>query len=245
MSVHNFAVGRTELDFCQYVVVAGDDAGEVHHFADTGHFGVVDELFQFFSGKDRAGILERRRRNTGGEGDKNIERQVSPVFQHVPDAFQSVDVGDFVRIGHDAGGAVREYQPGETRGAHHAGFDMDVGVDEAGQQVGPSRVNDFHRLGMREAEDFASAHADVRFPDFAGQHVHQLRVGNEKVGGAAPARRHIHKVFQIVDVVHAGLRRRKQGQGGRAKKRERFSVFPPNVLPLQSVFFEDGSRVKG
>jgi len=237
VSVHNFAVGRTELDFCQYVVVAGDDAGEVHHFADTGHFGVVDELFQFFSGKDRAGILERRRRNTGGEGDKNIERQVSPVFQHVPDAFQSVDVGDFVRIGHDAGSAVREYQPGETRGAHHAGFDMDVGVDEAGQQVGSSRVNDFHRLGMREAEDFASAHADVRFPDFAGQHVHQLRVGNEKVGGAAPARRHIHKVFQIVDVVHAGLRRRKQGQGGRAKKRERFSVFPPNVLPTPKCVF--------
>lgn len=52
-----------------------------------------------------------------------------------------------------------------------------VGVDEAGQQVGSSRINDFHRLGMREAEDFASAHADVRFPDFAGQHVHQLRVG--------------------------------------------------------------------
>lgn len=119
-----------------------------------------------------------------------------------------------------------------------------VGVDEAGQQVGPSRVNDFHRLGMREAEDFASAHADVRFPDFAGQHVHQLRVGNEKVGGLR-RRRHIHKVFQIVDVVHAGLRRRKQGQGGRAKKRERFSVFPQTSCPLQSVFFEDGSRVKG
>ena len=71
-----------------------------------------------------------------GEGDKNVERQMAPVFQHVPDAFQTVDIGDFVRIGHDAGGAVREYQPGETRGAYHAGFDMDVGVDEAGQQVG-------------------------------------------------------------------------------------------------------------
>ena len=160
---------------------------------------------------------------------------MAPVFQHVPDAFQTVDIGDFVRIGHDAGGAVREYQPGETRGAYHAGFDMDVGVDEAGQQVGSLRVNDLHSLGMREAEDFAAAHADVCFPDFSGQHVHQLRVGDEEVGGAAPARRHVHKVFQIVDVVHAGLRR--MGNRGRGWAKKRGRCFPQRPRPLQSVFF--------
>ena len=119
---------------------------------------------------------------------------------------------------------------------------MDVGVDEAGQQVGSLRVNDLHSLGMREAEDFASAHADVRFPDFSGQHVHQLRVGDEEVGGAAPARRHVHKVFQIVDVVHAGLRR--MGNRGRGWAKKRGRCFPQRPRPLQSVFFEDGSRVK-
>ena len=120
---------------------------------------------------------------------------------------------------------------------------MDVGVDEAGQQVGPSGVNDFHRLGMREAEDFASAHADVRFPDFAGQHVHQLRVGNEKVGGAAPAAistRFFRSSMSYMQVSGVGNRGKAEGR----RSESAFPCFPQTSCPLQSVFFEDGSRVK-
>ena len=98
-----------------------------------------------------------------------------------------------MRVRHHAGRAAREHQSGETGRAGHARFDVDVGVDETGEEVRALSVHSTQSFRVGKAEKFSVADADGRFPDFPGEDVNHPCVDDEQISGAASARGLIHK----------------------------------------------------
>jgi len=100
-----------------------------------------------------------------------------------------VHVGDLVRVGDDAGHAVRQRGHAELGRCAQAALDVHVGVKQAGGDVAPAQVE---RLGgavpFAHAHDQAVLDSDLGRVDFAGEDVDQLEVGQQQVSGGLAAR---------------------------------------------------------
>ena len=80
-----------------------------------------------------AGRLEAGRRHAGRHAEMKLERRLFAVGNHQPHAVETEHVGDLVRIGDGGDRSVSHCEPRELARDHHRAFDVNVRVDEAGE----------------------------------------------------------------------------------------------------------------
>lgn len=175
-------------DLFPRVPVAADDAGVVHHLAQSAAcpFGKHP--------RDRVGFedLARRFERRGGDARGRVQIDVhgKPLarFAHEAEPLEGRGVGDLVRIGEHGRRAVRQHQFGEAARRQHRAFDMAVRFDEAGHEKFSRGVKFLpSAVSCADADDQAVADGDVRLFDLAGEEIGHLRVFDDTIGGARAA----------------------------------------------------------
>ena len=86
-------------------------------------------------GKTCAGGFESGRRNTRRSSEIETERGSGGRLRHEIDAAFAADIGDLVRIAQGGYTAVPYRFLRKLPGSEHGALDMQVGVDEAGQNI--------------------------------------------------------------------------------------------------------------
>ena len=166
--------------------VGGDHAGEIHHFRKTQHPGVVEKAVDIPVVQIRAAFVQRRRRNAGGDHKLGVHRQPFRGAEHIVDAVGAHDVGDLVGVGDNGGGAVGDDCPGKLRGGNQTGFQMDVGVDEAGADDLAGHVHFVPAFVAAEAHDQTLRHGNVAGVQLPGKHVDIGGVFQNQIGFLPP-----------------------------------------------------------
>lgn len=172
VSVDALAVFFGGLDFLHDFGVTVDDAGEVHHFREVEEGCVAAEFLDGVGSEGGAGGFEVGGGDAGGDAEMDFAGRLRGELLHVADAVETEDVGDLVRVGDGADGAVGDGDAGELRRGEHGALDVDVGVDEAGAEVagvgdglvfadgGDFAVGDFDNAGenalVGDVEDLAA-----------------------------------------------------------------------------------------
>ena len=64
-----------------------------------------------------------------------------PVGYHEVDAIIAQDIGNLVGIGNDTDGALLHCHPSKLGRHHHTALNVNMGVDEAGQEIGRTLRN--------------------------------------------------------------------------------------------------------
>ena len=137
--------GLRDLVLC--VLLAAEDAGEVHHLAEADDVGPAHGGRDLLDVDGGAGVVESRdSRHAGGRGEHGLQRGSLGVVKHDADALQADDVAALVRVGVDRGRAAGDDDLGVLPAADHGGLDVDVRVDVAGGDVLARRVDN---LGVR------------------------------------------------------------------------------------------------
>ena len=123
-------------DLGHYFGVFVEDAGEVHHFAEVPDLVAGEEGFDFFGVEGGAGCLECGGRDAAGGAEIEVKGHGIAVADHEFDAGEAADVGDLAGVADRGDCAVSDGDAGEFGGDEEGAFDVDVGVDEAGEDVG-------------------------------------------------------------------------------------------------------------
>ena len=185
MAVQALARGAGQDDFVQHGGISGQQAGIVHHFPQGADPFVPHERSQIRGGQDRAGILKGRAGHAGGQRQTQIQGQVPRAFQQITQAGQTQNIGDFMWIGHHCGRAVRHDQTGEFRRGQHGGFQVQMGVYQAGQHETPARVH--AAAGRKPAwaetqkNPVARGYGNVA-QQGAAEHIHHIHVFHAEIG---------------------------------------------------------------
>ena len=166
--------------------IGGDNAGEIHHFRKTQNPGVVKEAVDVPVVQIRAAFIQRRRRDAGGNHEVRVQGQPFRGAEHVVDAVGSHDVGDFVGIGDDGGGAVGDDGPGKFRRGHQTGLQVDVGVNEAGADDFSGHVRFLAALVAAKTHDQALRYGNVAGVQLPGKHVDVGGVLQNQIGLLPP-----------------------------------------------------------
>ena len=140
VAVDLLVVGLGGHDLLHRLVVPGDDAHEVHHLRQALDPWMVVEGVDGPVVQHGAGLVQRRGRHAGGQHEPHVHRQVLRGLEHVLDAVGAHDVGDLMGIGDDGGGAVGQHGLHELLGGDQGALQMDVGVQEAGEDDLPRAV---------------------------------------------------------------------------------------------------------
>ncbi len=186
MPVHRPVAGG--LDLGQHLGHAQKDAGVVHHLGQADDARVFEKQPQIGRLQLRTRGLHVGGRHTGRGHDEDPQRQPLAGVEHVADAGDAQHVGDLVGIGDDGGGAARHDGPGELGHGHHARLDVDVGVDQAGADVGALQVERLTSLVVTEPGHAPFEDGDVGAVDLARPHIHEPGVSEERVGRRIAAR---------------------------------------------------------
>ena len=176
------------------VLLAAEDAREVHHLAEADDVGPVH------GGRDLRGVdvgtcvVEAGDGgDAGGRGEHGLERRALGVVEHDADALEADDVAALVRVGEDRGRAARDDDLGVLSAADHGGLDVDVGIDVAGGDILTGGVDDL-RVRPDTVLGSVAAQAQVRHAaardgdvcvrqDLARGHAHEVGVADHGVGG--------------------------------------------------------------
>jgi hypothetical protein len=168
------------------------DARHVHHLAERRHAVPLKRGADVVGAEHGARVLEAgQRRHAWGHGEQDPERQRPSLVEHPPDAVEAEHVGDLVVVDQDGRRAVRQDGLGEPLDGHRRGLDVQVGVDQAGDEVGAAGVEDLglgaaRVRGVAEHRDPAGAHRDVdAVEDLARVDVDEPPAGDQQVGGPA------------------------------------------------------------
>ena len=181
-------VGALDGELGELARRARDHAGEVHHLREPDHPAASEQRLQVTGVEWTSRRLEPRRRNARGRGEVDVERQVGARVDEPVDAVGAEDVRDLVRIGDDRGRPEREHQPGELGDEQLRRLEVHVGVDEAGHDVRPVRVDRLLALVRAETRDDAVADRDVDIEPFAGEDREHATAAHDDVGRLVPPR---------------------------------------------------------
>ena len=182
VAVDLLVVGLGGHDLLHRLVVPGDDAHEVHHLRQALDPWMVVEGVDGPVVQHGAGLVQRRGRHAGGQHEPHVHRQVLRGLEHVLDAVGAHDVGDLVGVGDDGGGAVGQHGLHELLGGDQGALQMDVGVQEAGEDDLAGAVL-LHGAGvLAHAHNQPLCHGDVGVAELVGEDVdiggvlqHQVR----------------------------------------------------------------------
>ena len=182
VAVDLLVVGLGRHDFLHRLVIPGNDAHEVHHLRQTLHPGMVVEGVDGPVVQDGAGFVHGRGRHAGGQHEAHIDGQALRGLEHIVDAVGAHNVGDFMGIGDDGGGAVGQQGLGQLLGGDQGALQMDVAVHKARQDDFAGHVV-FHLAGIvAHAHDQPLGHGDIAPAELVGKDVeiagvfqHQIR----------------------------------------------------------------------
>ena len=142
VAVDGLARRQRDLYLAHHLRVAAKHACEVHHLGQETDVGALhhprDDV-----GRDggTAGLeVAAKVRHATGCAEEEVERRLAPVADHKVDTLHAEHVAYLVGVGHDTDGAVAHHHTGILAGHEHRTLDVDVTVDEPGQQVWPSRA---------------------------------------------------------------------------------------------------------
>jgi hypothetical protein len=168
--------------------IGGEDAGVVHHLGEADDLPVPAELQEVGDLQRRAAGLVRRGGDAGREVDAQIHDHALGVFEEVADAVGAQHVGDLVRIADRGGDALGQHAAVELERGDERGFDVEVGVDEAGHGKAAVAFDQPHAVVIAiGADDAVADDGDVGVGDGAGDDVEQPDILDDDVGGISPA----------------------------------------------------------
>ena len=81
----------------------------------------------------RAGLVQRRGGNAGGQHEPHVHRQALRGLKHIRNTVGPHDVGNLMGVRHNCGGSVGQHRPDKFRRGHQGAFQVNVGVQEAGK----------------------------------------------------------------------------------------------------------------
>lgn len=140
----DFVCGEGGVDDAVGVVIAGEDAWEVHHFAQAHDLVPLHGAGDVFWSDEAAGVFKSKHGWHAGRGDEHtFERCALCVVDHAAHAVETEHVADLVGIGIDADGAVR-----------HDGCGV---ADEGDASFGDGDVDVFLELGGADVDERAAA----------------------------------------------------------------------------------------
>ena len=175
-------------DLFHYLGVAVHGAHKVHHFGKTLYAGVVIEGVDGAVIQHGAGFVQRRGGYAGGQHEAHVHRQILRGLEHVLDAVGAHDVGDLVGVGDDGGGAVGQNGLGKLRRADQRAFQMDMGIQKAGQHELAADVYLHMTVVLAHAYDKPLGNGDVAVTQLIGEDidiggVFQHQIGGDTAGG--------------------------------------------------------------
>ena len=140
-----------------------------------------------------AGVFQPRRRGgAAGHLHEYVDALLQGLVVHQAHAFQTHDIGDFMRVYEHRGGAVGHYRAGELRDGEHAALDMHMRIAQAGEDVAAVRLDHLgigadHGRGVGAAiGKTAVCDGNIRvFNNFAGMDVHPFALPDNHIGGRA------------------------------------------------------------
>ncbi len=148
VAVDGFADALGGVDLGHDFGVFVEDAGEVHHFAEIFDIVAGEELGYFGGFEGGAGGFETGSGDAAGRAEIEVKRHGIAVADHKFDTWEAADVGDLVGVADGGDGPVDDGQAREFGGDEEGGFDMDMGVDKAGEDIwGIVREQDGRRFG--------------------------------------------------------------------------------------------------
>ena len=189
---HRQAALQGRGDLRVHVLVTGDHAGHVHHLPQARH-ALPAECLSDLRGPERgAGVLEARQRgHTRRHGQEDLQRQAATLLEEPAHPFEAEDVRHLVVVDEDRGRPAGQDGLGEARDGDHHRLDVQVGVDQARNEV---RALGVDRLGLRadrvraiaEHRHAALGHRDLDpVEHLAGVDVDEPAVADDEVGRPA------------------------------------------------------------
>ena len=199
VAVDLLVVGLGGHDLFHHLAVAVDDAHKVHHLRQTLDPGMVIEGVDGPIVQIGSGLVQGRGRNAGGQHEPHVHRQVLGGLEHILDAIGAHDVGNFVGIGDDGGGAVGQHGLGKLLGAYQGAFQVNMGVDEARQHNLAAYVRLHLAVVFAHAHNEPLGHGDVPAAQLVGEHVDVGSVFQHQVCRDT-ARRHVDDMELLVEL---------------------------------------------
>ena len=182
VAVDLLMVGLGRHDLLHGLLVTVDGAHKVHHLRKALYPGMVIEAVDGPIVQNGPGLVQRRGGDAGGQHEPHVYRQVLCGLQHILDAIGAHDVSDLVGIRYHRGGSVRQDGLHELRGADQGAFQMNVGIQETGENDLAGAVHLRPALIASHAHDQTFRHSNVHGGQFIGEHVdkggvfqHQIR----------------------------------------------------------------------
>ena len=175
-------------------LVAGEDAGVVHHLPEAHHGVPAHGLADVLGINLRTGVLKAwHRRDARARRDHALERHARGVADELLERGKPGDVHGLVRVPADSRGTVRNHRAGVLGGPHHGGLNVDVTVHEARRHKAAGGVDDRGLLANAMLGRVAAnaqvgnaprGNGDVCVvKDLVRGDAHQPGVANDEVGG--------------------------------------------------------------
>ena len=142
--------------------VAGKQAGEIHELGEAERLRVAGERQQVVDLEFRAGSLEMGRRHAARQLHPEVERRRQRGVEEILQAVDAEHVGDLVRIANRRRHAARQHAAVELERRDQRRLDVQVGVDESGDDdfAGDVDLRIAAIVGLR-ADDAVVADRDV------------------------------------------------------------------------------------
>lgn len=187
MAVDMIARERDQL--VEHSIVMGKDAGEVHEFRQTDDRRVVAQGNEVIGGQPRAGGFKLGCGNTTRQLYPKVEGKLLRRIEEVTQALRAEHVGDFVRVADRGGGAVRQDATFKLVGRDQGAFNMQMRVDEAGDDHLVAGVDFTHAaIVVIGADDAVAADRDVAAINLAGRDIEKAPALQHQIGGRAAER---------------------------------------------------------
>lgn len=172
MAVDFLVVGLGGDDFGGGGAVGSHDAGIVHHLGKAQNTGMLKETVDVPVVQVGAAFVHGGGGDAGGHHEHRVHGQVLGGGKHIVNAVGAHDIGDLVGVGDDRGGAVGNDGPDKFAGAYQAGFQVDVGVDEAGADDFAGHIHFFDPFVLAKAHDQALGNGNILGFQFSGEDIH-------------------------------------------------------------------------
>ena len=162
------------------------DAREVHEFGKPDHLRMVAEGDQALDRQVGTSRLEMRRRHARGKLDADVHHRFQCRVQEKLDAFGAEHIGDLVRIADRRGDAERQDAAVELVRGDERGFDVQMRIDEAGDDDAAADVDFLTTfIVAASADDTVARDRDVRDDQFAGDEIEEASPLEHDVRGFA------------------------------------------------------------
>ena len=186
VTVDLFVMGLCRHDLLHRLLIAVDGAYKVHHLRKSLNAGVVIEAVNGPVVQNGAGFVQRGGGNAGGQHEPHVYRKILRGLKHIFDAVGAHDVGNFVRIGHNGSGAVGQDGLHELCGTDQRTFQMDVGVQKAGEDNFAGAVHFLPAVVAAHADNEALCHGNVHVGQLVGEHINKCGVLQHQIRRLPP-----------------------------------------------------------